>query len=105
MKCFVLVIGSALSVAGIAAPSSDSIPEVSTVCKSQASAMAKACPLGKNAAAFLACKKQHSALVSPKCSAEMRAHITALAASCRRDQAPREYSAVCPAFKSHPKAF
>jgi hypothetical protein len=104
MKYLVFAVGTSLGVAAIAAPSG-SIPEVSAVCKSQALAMAKACPLGKDATAFLACKKQHGALVSAKCSAEMRSHITALAASCRRGQAPQKYAAVCPTFKAHPKAF
>jgi hypothetical protein len=67
--------------------------------------MAKACPVGKDFSAFMACKRRNSSLATPQCTAELRAHITALAAACRSDTAPPQYAAVCPAFKAHPKAF
>ena len=103
MKLSVIVFGAGLASAAAAAQSP--IPQVSAVCRAQSQQLAQECPLGKDFSAFMSCKAQHSSIVSPKCAAELRAHITAVAAACRRDQAPSEYSAVCPTFKAHPKAF
>jgi hypothetical protein len=81
------------------------LPAVSAICQSQAAQIARQCPIGAGASAFLQCKAQHSSLVSPHCSAELKAHVTALAAACRVDRAPTQFANVCPAFKAHPKAF
>lgn len=81
------------------------LPPVSATCRSQAQQIARQCPIGVDASAFLQCKAQHSSLVSPHCSAELRAHITALAAACRADRAPAQFANSCPSFKAHPKAF
>lgn len=91
------------TVAAAAAPGS--LPTVSAQCQAEAAAMARACPIGKDFAAFMACKQRNSSLNTPKCTAEIRAHLTALAAACRRDEAPPTYAKLCPSFKANPKAF
>ena len=99
------MIALAAGFASAAAYAQSPIPEVSAVCRAQSQQLAQACPLGKDFSTFMNCKTQHSSIVSPKCTAELTAHITAVAAACRRDQAPSQYSAVCPSFKAHPRAF
>jgi hypothetical protein len=81
------------------------LPAVSAICQSQAQQIAHQCPIGAGASAFLQCKAHYSSLVSPHCSAELKAHITALAAACRADRAPTQFGNTCPAFKAHSKAF
>src|SRR5438046_5676706 len=78
------------AVAAAAPPSS--LPPVSAKCEAEAKQMARACPVGKDMSAFMACKKRNSSLTTPQCTAELRAHITALAAACRRDTAPPQYA-------------
>lgn len=99
----VMLAAFALPAAAFAAEAT--LPPVSATCQSQAQQIARQCPIGAGASAFLQCKAQHSALVSPHCAAELKAHITALAAACRADRAPIQFGDLCPSFKAHPKAF
>jgi hypothetical protein len=104
MKSLILA-ALAFPAVAVAAPAETTLPQVSPVCRAQAAQMARQCPIGQNAEAFLQCKARNASLVTPQCSAALRAHITALAAACRADRAPSEYARQCPSFKAHPKAF
>jgi hypothetical protein len=105
LKPFALFALSFCAYAGVARAEAQ-LPEVSEACQAEAHAFYEACnETLKDAEAFAACRSRNASLLTPACQAESRAHVVALAAACRADEAPAQFAAVCQSLKAHPLAF